>query len=224
MCFSCGSVIKLHKMYKEMSDEEVLEKFGVHRPSSRRAVAREPETIIPGPLSQDALTYIASRGIADTTLSVLPLLRQTTYYGRQWLCWRNVAGCYELRSIGESEKWIPSGSTKTYSQVVIRPDTKKLVICEGVFSTLSYAQLHHYEPDIYITLNSVSVVPKVVKALPAWIACGVEEIILALDADGAGVKATEELYTAFHGKMTVRVHFPETTQGCDWNDLLMEMR
>ena len=245
-CFSCGSVIKLHKMYQEMSDEELCEQFGVQRPSARLAVAREsdeegleqcgvprpssrpnmtrePETIIPGPLSQHALTYIASRGISTQTLSRLPMLKETTCYGKQWLCWRNVAGSYELRSIGGSDKSMPRDSKKTYSQVVIRPDTKKLVICEGVFSTLSYAQLHHYEPDIYITLNSVSVVPKVVQAFPTWIACGVEQIILALDLDEAGVKATKELYTAFRDTMTVRVRFPETTQGCDWNDRLVEV-
>src|SRR5712691_2315675 len=62
-CFSCHSVVKLHKMYKTMSDEEIAEQFDVRIPSYRLNGTRAPETIIPGPLSQYALQYIASRGI-----------------------------------------------------------------------------------------------------------------------------------------------------------------
>jgi hypothetical protein len=245
-CFSCESVIKLHKMYKEMSDDELCERFGVEHSSSRLTGAcasdkamcapcggagsgsraqrtQAPETISPGPLSHQARQYIASRGITAQTLTVLPLLKETTHWGKPWLCWRNVAGSYELRAIGGSEKGMPRGSTKTYAQAVIRPAAKQLVICEGVFSTLSYAQLHAYEPDIYITLNSVSVVPKMVQAFPAWRACGVEEVILALDLDEAGRKATKGLYTALRSTVMVRVRYPETTQGCDWNDRLLEV-
>ena len=159
-CFSCESVVKLHKMYQEMSDEDLLDAFGVDLPSSHyngackpEYVAREPETIIPRPLSQHALDYIISRGITEQTLAVLPMLKETTHWGKPWLCWRNVAGSYELRSIGGSDKSMPRGSIKTYSQALIREEMKTLVICEGVFSTLSYAQLFHYAPDVYITLK-----------------------------------------------------------------------
>ena len=229
-CFSCERIFKLHKMYQEMSDEDLLDVFGVdltssHDSGGRRpeTVAREPENIIPGPLSPHALQYIASRGITEQTLSNLPILRETTHWGRQWLCWRNVADSYELRAIGGSDKSMPRGSTKTYSQAHIRPELKTLVICEGIFSTLSYAQLFHYVPDIYITLNSVSTVRKVVDALPTWVECGVGQIILALDVDEAGMKAMKALYTACRGTVAVRVHFPETPHSCDWNDQLMEM-
>jgi hypothetical protein len=234
-CFSCGRVIKLHKMYKTTSYEELLDAFGVdlassHYDGGRRpeTVAREPETvaretekIIPGPLSQHALTYIASRGISPQTLSVLPVLKEASCYGRQWLCWRNVAGSYELRSIGGSDKSMPRGSVKTYSQAVIRSETKQLVICEGIFSTLSYAQLFDYEPDMYVTLNSVSVKAKVVQDFPQWIACGVEQIILALDFDPQGRRATRALYSAMQGKISVRIE-PFLLPKCDWNDQLME--
>jgi len=228
-CFSCESVVKLHKMYQEMSNEELSDAFGVALPSSSHdggrspaTVTREPETIIPGPLSQQALTYIASRGITAQTLSVLPMLKETTHWGKPWLCWRNRAGSYELRGIGGKDKAMPRGSTKTYSQACIRDETNKLVICEGVFSTLSYAQLFHYEPDIYITLNSVSTVRKFVDALPIWIESGVEQIILALDFDPQGRKAARELYRAMKGKIAVRPE-PMILPLCDWNDQLMEM-
>ena len=228
-CYGCESVVKLHKMYQEMSEEDLIDAFGVDLPSShdgggRRPapVAREPEIIIPGPLSQQALAYIASRGITEQTLSLLPILKETTCYGKPWLCWRNVAGSYELRSIGGCDKSMPRGSTKTYSQAHIRPELKTLVICEGIFSTLSYAQLFHYAPDVYITLNSVSTVRKVVDALPIWRECGVEQIILALDFDPQGRRATKELSRAMKGKIAVRVERFLCPAG-DWNDQLMEM-
>ena len=228
-CFGCASVIKLHKMYKEMSDEDLLDAFGVDLPSSHYSsarkpdtVAQEPETIIPGPLSQQALTYIASRGISAQTLSLLPILKETTCYGKQWLCWCNEAGSYELRGIGGKDKSLPRGSTKTYSRAHIPPETKKLVICEGVFSTLSYAQLFDYEPDIYITLNSVSTVRKIMADLPTWVECGVEQVILALDFDPQGRKAARELYRAMKGKIAARPE-PMILPLCDWNDQLMEM-
>jgi hypothetical protein len=216
-------------MYQEMSDIDLIDAFGADLPSSydggrRRSetVAREPETIIPGPLSQHALTYIASRGITAQTLAVLPILKETTHWGTQWLCWDNVAGSYELRAIGGNEKAMPRGSTKTYSLKHIRPELKTLVICEGVFSTLSYAQLFHYAPDIYITLNSVSNVSKVVDALSIWIECGVEQIILALDFDKPGRQATRAFNSAMRGKIAVRIE-PFLCPAGDWNDQLMEM-
>jgi hypothetical protein len=216
-------------MYQEISDEELLDVFGVDLPSShdsggRRSetVAREQEKIIPGPLSQQALAYIASRGITAQTLSRLPILQETTHWGRQWLCWRNVAHSYELRSTGGSEKSMPRGSIKTYSLKQIRPEMKTLVICEGVFSTLSYAQLFHYAPDVYITLNSVSTARKVLDALPKWIGCGVELVVLALDFDKPGRQATRELKNAMKGKIAVRLE-PFLLPLCDWNDQLMEM-
>ena len=228
-CFDCKRNFKLHTTYGDMSDEDLLDAFGVDLPSSHyssarkpETVIREPETIIPGPLSQQALTYIASRGISAQTLAVLPMLKETTHWGKQWLCWRNMARSYELRSIGGSDKSMPRGSIKTYSQALIREEMKTLVICEGVFSTLSYAQLFDYEPDIYITLNSVSTVRKVVDAFPTWIECGVEQIILALDFDPQGRKAARELYRAMKGKIAVRPE-PMILPLCDWNDQLMEM-
>ena len=228
-CFSCESTVKLHKMYQEMGDEELLDAFGTALPSSHDSSARKPdtvtrapETIIPGPLSQPALTYIASRGISAQTLAVLPMLKETTCYGKQWLCWRNKAGSYELRGIGGQDKAMPPGSIKTYSQALIREEMKTLVICEGVFSILSYAQLFHYALDVYITLNSVSTVRKIMADLPTWIECGVEQIILALDFDPVGRRATRELYRAMQGKIAVRPE-PMILPLCDWNDQLMEM-
>jgi hypothetical protein len=178
--------------------------------------------IIPRPLSPQALAYIASRGITAQTLAVLPILKETTHWGKQWLCWRKVLGGYELRSIGGDEKRLPRGNPKTYSQALIRPELKTLVICEGVFSTLSYAQLFHYAPDIYITLNSVSNVSKVVDAFPTWIEDGVEQIILALDFDKPGRQTTRALHSAMKGKIAVRSE-PFLLPLCDWNDQLMEM-
>jgi hypothetical protein len=151
------------------------------------------------------------------------MLQETTHWGRQWLCWRNMAHSYELRSIGGSDKAMPRGSTKTYSLRHIRPELKTLVICEGIFSTLSYAQLFHYAPDVYITLNSVSTARKVLDALPTWAECGVEQIILALDFDAEGRRATRELNSAMKGKIAVRIEHFLNPAG-DWNDQLMEMR
>jgi len=100
-----------------------------------------------------------------------------------------VASSYELREVFGTERAMPRGSTKTYSRVDLRPGAH-VVVGEGLFSVLSYAQLHDYVPDSYVVLNSTSCVAHLIRDLPTW---GIEQVSLALDADAAGFSAMLEL-------------------------------
>src|SRR5215470_12908134 len=80
-----------------------------------------------------------------------------------------------------------------YARVDLRPGTH-VVVGEGLFSVLSYAQLHDYMPDSYVVLNSTSCVAHLIRDLPTW---EVEQVTLALDTDPAGFSAQRELYGAF---------------------------
>jgi len=93
------------------------------------------------------------------------------------------------------------------------------VVGEGLFSVLSYAQLHDSVPDRYVVLNSTSCVDHLIRDLPTW---GVEQVTLALDTDAAGFSAMRELYHAFlsHSFHITRDHPPKV--GTDWNDILLE--
>ena len=104
-----------------------------------------------------------------------------------------------------------------YSRVDLRPGAH-VVVGEGLFSVLSYAQLHDYAPDSYVVLNSTSCVQDLIRDLPTW---GVEQVTLALDADAAGMQAKRELYGAFVSHVHINVDHPRTV-GKDWNDILLE--
>jgi hypothetical protein len=94
-----------------------------------------------------------------------------------------------------------------------------VVVGEGLFSVLSYAQLHGYEPDIYIVLNSTITTKHLIRDLPTW---DVQQVTLALDTDAAGFSAQRELYGAFatHNLHITVDHPPRV--GKDWNDILLE--
>ena len=113
---------------------------------------------------------------------------------------------------------MPRGSTKTYSRFDLRAGTH-VVVGEGLFSVLSYAQFRGYEPDIYIVLNSTTTTKHLIRDLPTW---GVEQVTLALDTDEAGFSAMRELYGAFAThNLHIKVDHPRTV-GRDWNDILLE--
>jgi hypothetical protein len=164
------------------------------------------------------MRYIASRGVSHKTLLLFPVLQEVKHWGKTWLCWLNVAGSYELREVFGTERAMPRGSTKTYSRFDHRPGAH-VVVGEGLFSVLSYAQLHDYVPDCYVVLNSTSCVHHLIRDLPTW---EVEQVTLALDTDAAGFSAIRELYGAFvsHGFHITRDHPPKV--GTDWNDILLE--
>ena len=217
-CYTCAKVHKLHKHYKDWSDADIVAQCDLILPGTHTRVSQEPETIHPVPLSSLALGYIRLRGITQKTLQYFPLLQEVKHWGKTWLCWRNVAGSYELREMGGEGKSMPRGSTKTYSRVDIRAGTH-VVIGEGLFSVLSYAQLHDYVPDRYVVLNSTSCVQHLIRDLPTW---DVQQVTLALDADAAGMQAKRELYRAFASHhLNIKIDHPPRV-GKDWNDFLLE--
>jgi hypothetical protein len=217
ICFTCRTIIKFHKHYKTWNAEAILDAIGVSDPTYGGCQDRTPEVIQPAPLSQRARDYIRSRGISQKTLLHFPVLHEVEHWGKKWLCWQNVAGSYELREIFGAEWAMPRGSTKTYSRFDLRPG-KTMVVCEGLFSMLSYAQLHDYVPDTYVVLNSVTTIPHLIRDALSW---GMEQMILALDFDKAGLDGNRDLYLAFSPTMEVKVHHPPIS-GKDWNDMLME--
>ena len=148
---------------------------------------------------------------------LFPVLQEVTHWGKTWLCWTNVAGSYELREVFGTERAMPRGSTKTYSRFDVRPGAH-VVVGEGLFSVLSYAQLHAYVPDCYVVLNSTSCVAHLIRDLPTW---DVEQVTLACDADEAGMRAKRELYRAFASRFPITIDHPPKV-GKDWNDLLLE--
>ena len=217
-CYTCGKVHKLHKHYKDWSDDAVVTRCDLTLPATRTRVSQAPETIHPVPLSSRALAYIESRGISQKTLLLFPVLQEVTHWGKTWLCWINVAGSYELREIFGTARAMLRGATKTYSRFDVRPGTH-VVVGEGLFSVLSYAQLHAYVPDRYVVLNSTSCVPHLIRDLLTW---EVEQVTLALDADKAGFSAMRELYRAFlTHNLPITVDHPRAV-GKDWNDILLE--
>jgi Toprim-like len=217
-CYICDKVHKLHSHFKDWSDADIVARCDLTLPAYRTQTSREPETIRPVSLSSRALAYIASRGISQMTLLLFPVLQEVKHWGKTWLCWLNVAGSYELREVFGTERAMPRGSTKTYSRFDLRPGAH-VVVGEGLFSVLSYAQLHDYIPDSYVVLNSTSCVPHLIRDLPTW---SVEQVTLALDADAAGMQAKRELYGAFVShRLHIKVDHPRTV-GKDWNDILLE--
>jgi len=216
-CYTCEKVHKLHRHYREWSDDAIVARCDLTLPAFRTWESQEPETIHPVPLSSQALRYIESRGISQKTLLLFPVLQEVKHWGKTWLCWTNVAGSYELREIFGTERAMPRGSTKTYSRFDLRPGTHVLV-GEGLFSVLSYAQLHDYVPDRYVVLNSTTTTKHLIRDLPTW---GVEHLTLAVDTDSAGFSAQRELCSAFAPLLPMTRHHPPT-RGKDWNDVLME--
>jgi hypothetical protein len=90
---------------------------------------------------------------------------------------------------------------------------------EGLFSVLSYAQLHDYPADTYIVLNSTSTTKDLIRDLPSW---DVEQVTLALDTDPAGMQAMRDLYRAFASHhLPIKIDHPPKV-GRDWNDILLE--
>jgi hypothetical protein len=216
-CYTCDKVHKLHKHYKAWSDADIAAQCDLTLPAHRSRISQEPEIIHPVPLSSRALRYIDSRGISHKTLLLFPILQEVKHWGKSWLCWTNVAGSYELREIFGTARAMPRGSTKTYSRFDLRPGAH-VVIGEGLFSVLSYAQLHDYVPESYVVLNSTSCVQHLIRDLPTW---EVEQVTLALDTDEAGFSAMRELCGAFAPPLQITRHHPPT-RGKDWNDILLE--
>jgi hypothetical protein len=217
-CYTCGKVHKLHQHYQDWSDDAIVAQCDLTLPAYRTQTSREPVIIHPVPLSSRALAYIASRGISQMTLLLFPVLQEVTHWGKTWLCWTNVAGSYELREVFGTARAMPRGSTKTYSRFDLRPGAH-VVVGEGLFSVLSYAQLHDSVPDRYVVLNSTSCVDHLIRDLPTW---EVEQVTLALDTDAAGFNAMRELYRAFAThNLHIKIDHPRTV-GRDWNDILLE--
>ena len=101
---------RFHTKYRSLSDEEIYKDLGcenVVRKRQRQA-AIPPEVFTPQPLGQLGRSYLASRGITPMTLANFPILYEAHYVNRDWICWLNVSGFYELRQIGgENHKWNP---------------------------------------------------------------------------------------------------------------------
>jgi len=216
-CYSCSKVHKLHKHYKNWSDDDIFDAIGIDASVYHRQVGKTTETIQPYPLSQRARDYISSRGISQKTLLLFRCFQEVERWGKKWLYWRNIAGGCELREIFGKEK--RSQAPKTYSRFDLRLG-KRFVVGEGIFDILSYAQLHGYNADTYIALNSTTSTKLLISDMPNW---DVEHVTLALDQDKAGKNAIRELCQAFEPIMEVTVDLPEKV-GQDWNDILMETR
>src|SRR4030095_11374191 len=163
-CYTCGKVHKLHQHYKAWSDADIVAQCDLTLPAYQTQTSHDPVIIHPVPLSSRALAYIESRGISQKTLLLFPILQEVKHAGKTWLCWTNVAGSYELREVFGTARAMPRGSTKTYSRFDLRPGDH-VVVGEGLFSVLSYAQLRGYEPNIYIVLNSTTTTKHLIRDL-----------------------------------------------------------
>jgi hypothetical protein len=224
-CFGCLKTIKFHSTYDHYSNEAILEELGIGhmKPmmSARQTTARDQEIITPRPLGEPALAYIRSRGIADTTITRLPILQETTYREKSYLAWKTLAPGYELRAIDGDDKRTPMGHHKYYSRAMLQPKAETCIVAEGVFSALSYAQLFQRFDVWYLVLNSTSNTGKLLDDLDVYQSAGISQFILALDNDPAGKSASETLKEAMTTSgFDVQVHLPEA-EGLDWNDVLV---
>jgi hypothetical protein len=180
--------------------------------------------IITRPLSQSAWVYIDSRGIDPAVVDRFGLLEETTYRDMLYLAWPTSPGNYELRAASPTAnqwaKMTPKGHQKSFSLVRLIPQATTCVITEGLFSALSHAQLTQRFEAWYVILNSASNAAKLGRALETLTTAGITEVILALDRDEAGYRATVDLAQACHqAGLHSKVDLPPL-DGYDWNDML----
>ena len=91
---------------------------------------------------------------------------------------------------------------------------------KGSFSALSYAQLTQQLDAWYVILNSVENRRQWAARLDEFTAAGMTEVILALDRDEAGYRATVDLAQAcYQAGLHSTLALPPKA-GEDWNDVL----
>jgi hypothetical protein len=224
-CFVCKGIIKLHSMYDNIPVEvlfkDLVQRTPVPTQGSDKPASRAK--IVTRPLSQASLEYIASRGIPMDVVQQFSVLAETTYYGNLYLAWRTSAGGYELRATFQT-KWAkitPHGHPKAFTLVRLMPDASTCIVCEGLFSALSYAQLFPRLDAWYVILNSTSNADQLAHALPTLTAAGIQRWVLALDNDERGQQTTKALRKAMNeAGLTCTITIPEH-DGEDWNDALL---
>jgi Toprim-like len=224
-CFVCKGIIKLHSMYDNIPVEvlfkDLVQRTPVPTQGSDKPASRAK--IVTRPLSQVSLEYIASRGIPMDVVQQFSVLAETTYYGNLYLAWRTSAGGYELRATFQTTwaKITPHGHPKAFTLVRLMPDASTCIVCEGLFSALSYAQLFPRLDAWYVILNSTSNADQLAHALPLLSEAGITDVILALDHDQAGHETTDALADCCQ-ELGLRVHrHLPPHDGEDWNDALL---
>jgi hypothetical protein len=225
-CYGCRRTIKLHSCYKRTPIPQL---FGhITRELSVEHSGHDTVTdrieILTRPLSHSAWAYIDSRGIAPTVVERFGLLEETTYYGVLYLAWPTSPGNYELRAASPTQthraKMTPRGHEKSFSLARLIPQATTCVINEGLFSALAYAQLTQRFEAWYVILNSASNAAKLGKSLETLTTAGITEVILALDRDDTGYRATVDLAQACRqAGLQTKVDLPPQA-GDDWNDVL----
>jgi len=225
-CYACRRTIKLHTCYKRTPLPQLLGPLVQHlaREHAGHDTVTDRTDIITRPLSQSAWVYIDSRGIDPDVVDRFGLLEETTYHDMLYLAWPTSLGNYELRiaspTANQWAKVTPKGHEKSFSLVRLLPQATTCVISEGLFSALSYAQLTKRWDAWYVILNSASNAAKLIKALSMLTTAGMTEVILALDRDEAGYRATVDLAQACHqAGLHCTVDLPPQA-GTDWNDVL----
>jgi hypothetical protein len=226
-CYACRRTIKLHTCYKRTPIPQLFGHIVQHlsREHSGHDTVTDRTAIITRPLSHSAWAYIDSRGIDPAVVERFGLLEETTYHGTLYLAWPTSPGNYELRAVGPTQthraKITPKGHEKSFSLARLIPQATTCVISEGLFSTLSYAQLTQRLEAWYVILNSVENRRQLSARLAEFTAAGITEVILALDRDEAGYRAMVDLAQACHqaGLHHITLHLPPKA-GDDWNDVL----
>jgi hypothetical protein len=225
-CYACRRTIKLHTCYKRTPIPQLFGPLVQHlsREHTGHDTVTDRTAIITRPLSQSAWAYIDSRGIAPDVVERFGLLEETTYRDRLYLAWPTSPGNYELRAASPTAnqwaKMTPKGHEKSFSLARLTPQATTCVIGEGLFSALSYAQLTQRWDAWYVILNSASNAAKLGRALETLTTAGITEVILALDRDEAGYRATVDLAQAcFQAGLHSKVDLPPQA-GIDWNDVL----
>src|SRR6266478_5548078 len=91
-CFECDMIHRFHTRYRSLSDDEIYKQLGCEHLLRKRyhQAATLPEPLNPQPLSQLGRSYLYSRGISQQTLANFPMIEETHYLNRDWLCWLNV--------------------------------------------------------------------------------------------------------------------------------------
>ena len=225
-CFVCKGIIKLHSMYDNIPAEELFKPLAprMHVSAQMSDKPAPRAEIVTRPLSPKAMDYIASRGIPMDVVQQFGLLEETTYHGGLYLAWQTYLGDYELRATFQTDKGAkitPRGHSKSFTLTQLLPEATTCIVCEGMFSALSYAQLFHRFDAWYVVLNSTSNATQLINELPTLTAEGITDVILALDHDQAGNDTSDDLEEVCQELgLRVHKHLPPH-DGEDWNDALL---
>ena len=209
-----GNVIDLVVQWKGMSKSEVCSWFDTFMPGSS---SFHPQKIYGGK-EKDAFTVfevgpLRSRGLyaylhqRRINIDIAKQFLQEAHYSFEprtdgsylyALAYANDLGGYELRSERFKGGTSPKGVTTHLGR-----ENAPTVVFEGFFDMLSFATLCGGVKHNYVCLNSIVNAPAAIEALRSMSG----KILLCLDNDKGGEKATKEILDALPLAIDYRSHF-----------------